>query len=298
MKCIPVFLLMIGTFMVQCSTGNEPHGVVNYPASRPDSVALPFLPGIVCTDSLDFNSAFSPDGKSFFFSRSLNGRYNIYMTSFDGENWGDPILAPFSKKEYSEADPFITPDGSLYYISNRPKDEYDSVRDFDIWVARLQEDGRWSIPENLEAVNSDSTEYYVSLAANGNLYFASNRQGSYGSHDIYVSRLVNKKYTTPENLGPAVNSIEMEHDPFISRDEQFLIFTAVNREDTYGAGDLYYSVKAGDKSWTPASNMGGQINTSTYDYCPYVSPDSRYFFYSTDYDVKWIDAKYLPVNGK
>ena len=265
-----------------------------YPEPQPDSIALRFLPDIVCTDSLDFNAAFSPDGQTFYFSRSVKGKYKIYRSTFDGKDWTKPGLAPFSESEYAEADPFITPDGTLYYISDRMKGPSATIPDFDIWFVRPLTNGEWTAPENLHVVNADSTEYYVSLSSNGNIYFASNRTGGYGDHDIYVSKLIDGKYSPPENLGPDINSSQMEHDPFISMDERFIIFTSVNRPDSFGQAVLYYSQVSEDGKWSTAMNMGKQFNTPTYEYCSFLSPDMKYFFFSSDYDVKWISAKYLP----
>lgn len=286
-------LLLIATALtiLQCTRDGGQQATIAYPAPRPDSIALPFLPGIVSSDSLDFNSAFSPDGKSFYFSRSGKGKWMIYVTELQAGSWTKPRLAPFNEPNYSQADPFITSDGALYYISNRPKASGDTVSDYDIW--RIRPGDTWTKPENVEAVNSDSTEYYVSLAANGNLYFASNRQGTLGSHDIYVSRYVNGNFTNPENLGPAINSGQMEHDPMIAPDERYLIFTSVDRKDSKGSGDLYYALRNEDGTWAPAKNMGTRFNTDSYEYCSYLTPDGRYLFYSSDYDVKWISTKYL-----
>ncbi len=293
---ILLHLLLTSTlFTIHCSSDSKDQAF-NYPFPPPDSAALPFLQGIVCSDSLDFNAAFSPDGKHFYFARSGKGKWIIYQTEHKEGSWSNPVIAPFSESEYSQADPFITPDGTVYYISNRPRNTTDTLRDFDIWFVRPEKDGSWSKPKNIEQVNSDSTEYYVSLAANGNLYFASNREGSLGSHDIYVSRYVNGTHTAPEHLGPAINSGFMEHDPMIAPDEQYLIFTSVDRPDSHGSADLYYSLRKDDGTWSPAVNMGTQINTDTYEYCSYITPDQRYFFYSSEYDVKWISTELFPWN--
>ena len=287
------YLLVIALVTLQCSRDGR-QTPISYPTPLPDSIALRFLPGIVSSDSLDFNSAFSPDGKSFYFSRSGKGKWIIYVTERQAGSWSKPRLAPFNEPRYSQADPFITSDGTLYYISNRPKAAGDTVSDYDIWRTRPQPDGTWTKPENIGAVNSDSTEYYVSLAANGNMYFASDRQGARGSHDIYVSRYVNGHYTKPENLGPAVNSGNMEHDPMIAPDEQYLIFTSVDRKDSRGSGDLYYSLRNADGTWAPAKNMGHRFNTDSYEYCSYLTSDGQYLFYSSDYDVRWISTKHFP----
>lgn len=289
-----LYCSLIGALLTAPCCNTTPDMGIPYPSPLPDSVALRFLPGIVSRDSLDFNAAFSPDGSTFYFGRSANGGWQILQTRYDGKNWGTPEPAPFSEKQYSQADPFFGPDGTLYYISNRPRDAADTIPDYDIWFVRPQADGRWSAPENLRAVNSDSTEYYVSVADNGNIYFASSRPGGLGDHDIYVSRRVNGSYTAPRNLGPAVNSPAMEHDPCISKDDQLLYFTAVERKDSYGSADIYYTRKGADAQWAPAKNAGRRVNTDTYEYCSYLTPDGRYLFFSSNLDVKWIDTRYLP----
>ncbi len=266
---------------------------VHYPAPAPDSIALTFLQGIISSDSLDFNANFSPDGKSFYFSRFGNGKTHIYFSTFDGKTWQQPVMASFCEAAFSEADPFFAPDGTLYYISDRKRNTSDTIPDYDIWCVHPDEKGNWLAPENVEAVNSDSTEFYVSISATKNLYFASNRTGGFGLQDIYVSKFVNGKYTTPENLGSAINAAELDHDPFISKDEKLLIFTSKNRKDGFGTGDLYYSLKGDDGNWTPAKNMGSRVNTVSYDFCPHITPDQKYFFFSSKDDIKWISTKYI-----
>lgn len=289
-----LYCCLLGGYLITACCSTVPDSSIPYPLPLPDSVALPFLPGIVSRDSLDFNSAFSPDGKTFYFGRSFNRGWQIVLTKYDGKQWTAPRPAPFSEDKYSQADPFFGPDGTLYYISNRPRDAADTIPDYDIWYVSPLGDGKWSAPENLREVNSDSTEYYVSLADNGNIYFASNRPGGMGDHDIYVSRLVQGRYATPENLGPAVNSPAMEHDPCISKDDRLLYFTAVERKDSYGSADIYYTRKGTGQKWATAKNAGPHVNTGTYEYCSYQTPDGRYLFFSSSFDVKWIDTRYLP----
>lgn len=299
MNLIKTFILFgAAAFFQSCSNGDSTRNSFKYPSPLPDSAALRFLTGIVTSDSLDFNAAFSPDGKRFFFSRSKNGKWVIYMTQLKDDDWTTPVSASFNEDAYSQADPFIASDGTLYYISNKPRDANDTLPDFDIWFVRPLSDTTWSAPENLVAVNSDSTEYYVSLSKNGNVYFASDRAGTTGSLDIYVSEFVNGVYTEPKNLGRSINSELTEHDPLISPEEDFLIFTAVDRPDGFGSADLYYSERNADGSWTPAINLGKTFNTDTYEYCSYITPDNQYFFYSSELDVKWISTRQIPWYAK
>ncbi|MFN8333856.1 MAG: hypothetical protein U0U09_01940 [Cyclobacteriaceae bacterium] len=291
MKHLIASALIVLTITLFCCTDKKAVEIP-YPLPVPDTSAIVFLPGIVSSDSFDFNACFSADGKSYYFTRNENDRTLIYVIRHDGTNWGSPQLTSFTDTAWSQADPAFAPDGKMYFISNRPKDANDTLRDFDIWFSNPLPNGEWSAPENFKAINSDSNEYYMSFTAAGNVYFGSSRNGSAGQEDIYVSRLENGVYTTPENLGVAVNTDKAEFDPFITHDEKLIIFASSNREDGLGRADLYYS-KYENGAWTKAANLGKHINTATRDFCPYISRDGKYFFFSSNRDVKWIKAEAL-----
>lgn len=289
------YLLFISILSACAATHNHKQSVnaIPYPQPVPDSTAIIFLPNLVSKDSLDFNACFSPDGKSFYFTRSMNKQSKIYVTHHNGVNWAEPLPVPLAAASYSDADPAFAPDGKLYFISNRPKDQSDTLKDYDIWFTTPRAGGGWSKPENLESINSDSSEFYISFSENGNLYFASSRKGGYGEEDIYVSRLMNGLYTIPANLGTAVNSPRSEYDPFISAKEDLIVFASSGRDDSFGGADLYCSKPDNNKKWLQPVNLGKKINTKTREFCAYFSPDSRYFFFSSERDVKWISAQYL-----
>jgi Tol biopolymer transport system component len=264
---------------------------ITYPKPYPDSVAIKFLPDLVSVNGLDFNSAFSPDGKSFYFSRSVNGQWDIFVSSYEGRAWSQPIAVFFGDENYSDADPAFSPDGTLFFISNRPRGSEPARKDFDIWYVEQAGGGMWSKPQNLSVVNSDSSEYYISFSENGNLYFGSSRPEGFGGEDIYVSRLSDGAYTTPENVGANINSPESEHDPCVSKDERLIVFKSENRVDGFGQADLYFSTLDETETWVPAKNLGASINTTGYEYCPYFSPDGKYFFFSSQGDILWMDLR-------
>jgi hypothetical protein len=268
---------------------------IPYPTPEPGIVPLVFLPGTSSQkDSLEFNSAFSPDGQSFYFSKSTDGQWDIYVSHHNGTTWGTPVLAPFSEKKFSEADPVFRSDGKIYFISNRPKDAGSKTSDFDIWFVAPLAGGGWSPPRNAVEFNSSADEYYISFSKEGDAYFGSARPGGFGSMDIYVSRRIAGRYLPPENLGPNINTAESEHDPcLVSEDGNLLVFKSENRPDSLGEADLYASRRDRDGKWTPAVNLGRPINTRDYEYCCYLTPDRRFFFFSGELDIKWVDAAYL-----
>ena len=75
--------------------------------------------------------------------------------------------------------------------------------------------------------------------------------------------------------------------PYISPDEKILIFGSLGRPDQLFSGgfpysrvDLYISFNH-NGSWTPARQLGHGINSFADDQYPSISPDGRYFFFSS-----------------
>src|SRR5690606_14410307 len=65
------------------------------------------------------------------------------------------------------------------------------------------------------------------------------------------------------------NSSYSDSDPFISPDEDYMIFTS-NRPGGYGSNDLYISFYKNEK-WDTPINLGNEINTSNNEYAPCMS---------------------------
>jgi hypothetical protein len=42
--------------------------------------------------------------------------------------------------------------------------------------------------------------------------------------------------------------------------------------------------------WSKAINMGEKINTKAHELCPFVTNDGKYFFYTSNKDIYWVDA--------
>ena len=210
--------------------------------------------------------------------------------------WTTPERARFSRHE-SDVDPAISPDGKrVFFSTRRPRPGEIETREsgFDIWFAdRLARD--WGEEQFLGlAVNSGDSQVYPTATRDGTLYFQAVREGGYGKADIYRSQLVAGEYQTPENLGPVINSENYEGDVFIDPDERYLIVSIYGREDGFGEGDLYVSFRDSDGSWSPLENMGSAVNSDKRDFCPMVTPDGRYFFFSSNRfgagDILWVDA--------
>ena len=125
------------------------------------------------------------------------------------------------------------------------------------------------------------------------MYFASSREGNLGEKDLYYSTVKNGQFTEPVHLGESINSEHGEGDTYVSPDESYLIISSWGRPDSHGRGDLYISFKNKDGTWSKLKNMGDTINTTATEYCPVVSPDGKYLFFTSGGDIKWMDARII-----
>ena len=266
----------------------------------PGMTAEIFAPGVISTERSEINSVFTPDGDEFYFTvwTQETGAIIMVTRQIDGR-WTAPEKASFSNHR-TDVDPAISHDGKRVFFSTRRSrsEEVDvSEGGFDIWFADRKEGG-WSEEQYLGAVvNSGESQVYSTVTRDGTLFFQAVRDDGYGKADIYRSRLIDGVYQTPENLGPTINSENYEGDVFVAHDESYLIVSIYGRKDGFGGGDLYISFRDPDGSWSPLKNMGGAINSDKRDFCPMVTPDGKYLFFSSkrvgEGDIFWVDAKII-----
>lgn len=114
----------------------------------------------------------------------------------------------------------VLPDGRLLYGLER------SAQDIDLVVFDPRR--RDLPPEPLVALNSAAHDLAPAVAADGSVYFASDRPGGAGGFDLYVAHPTRNGYAPPEPVA-AANSALDETDPAPSPDGSLLVFARVDR---------------------------------------------------------------------
>ena len=181
-------------------------------------------PGIN-TDINDVDAKLSPDGTVMVLVRSADFRKStqLYISHLRDGKWenAEPIGPPVSPPDTIEFGALLSRDGKrLYFASNREgghggTDLYYSDRTGDAWAE----------PVNLgSTINSKHNEADLALSRDGNtIIFPSTRADSIAdSTDLYISRRMNGAWSTPENLGPRVNTPGTDTCPWLGHDGQTL----------------------------------------------------------------------------
>lgn len=273
LRLLLVILMLSPAFFLQPVCAQDPFSNIG---SVPAIIELlpPDVPYRDITINKDWSEAFfTMQGHSRSFSAI------VHITKKNGK-WSAPAIAKFSG-QYNDLEPSLSPDGKrLYFVSNRPTAENPDKKDTDIWYVEKTEKG-WSDPINLGApVNTTSNEFYPTVAANGSIYFTAQYERAKGS-DIYYSKWEDNKYITPVSLSAAINEPTFEINPFISPTEKFIIFSAYSRTGNIGSADLFISLMGTDGNWQPAVRLPEPINSASIDYCPFVSADEKFLFFTS-----------------
>jgi len=167
------------------------------------------------------------------------GGCDIYISYHTRDGWSEAInLGNKVNSEGWDSQPSLSPDKrSLYFASRRPG----GLGGSDIYVSHLGANGRWSEPESLgPEINTSGDEFSPFIHAdNQTLYFTSNGLPGYGDEDLYITRKgANGKWSTPQNLGYPINTINEEGTIFVAADGKTAYYSS-DRSDSRGGLDIY-----------------------------------------------------------
>lgn len=289
MKRIILLLLALVGFVQGCAPKTKKEtGVLMKPFFGIDPADTLQLvgPNIVSSNLSEYNGTFSPDGTEFYYTVTFPGRSVISMLKLGPDNtWSEPAIAAFSGN-YSDVDPILSPDGTrLFFTSYRPVDDSSKNVRTNIWF--VERDGEnWGSPQVIPLTKNG--DYYSSSTNNGTIYFNVWKTG-----DIFKAVKTDSTWSI-EKLAGTINSDKAEGDPFISPDEDYLIFRGYDREGSFGAGDLYISFNI-DSQWTIPENLGATINSDADEICPLVTSNGKLFIFSSNRFVGEFDPNPLEL---
>ncbi len=194
--------------------------------------------------SIPFRSAYccmSPDANSIYFISCYDPskHYNPCRCQRTSDGWSTPqeIGPPLSSPAW-ELGISLAANNSIYFGSKR-KERHG------IWVAPFVNNTWPRARDEQVALNFPVSEPGIAPDESFMVFTAMNQPGGYGVRDLYLTlHLPDGTWSTPQNLGPRINSAYFEYGPRISPDKKYLFFTRANGWGYYGGpgdtGDIYW----------------------------------------------------------
>lgn len=191
--------------------------------------------------------------------------------------------------EYSEYWPSLTiDDNTLLFTRLIPVNGHPELKQEDFYFSTRDSAG-WSPAVPLTGLNSPQNEGAQSVSADGKLLFFTlcNHSDGFGSCDIWFSKMENGKWSAPRNAGEPVNTPGWEGQPSFSAFGDFLYFSS-ERQGGKGKKDIWRVPLKGWTSdgmpdWGELTNPGDSINTPGEEISPFIHPNGRDLYFSSDH---------------
>lgn len=251
----------------------------------PNNTPKLFAPAIVNTDSVELNVVFNASYTEMFMSRIVDGSFMIHHAEFINGQWSSlqPILLYPDSIRYTVAcDPSITQDGqTMYFLGVDPRNYTNDITPDklyrippDIYVSHKR-NGQWQLATKVASpISTMHFESYPIIVEDNSIYFQSNRPNGAGGRDTYRAQyLSDGQFETPVSI--SLNSAKNAGSSYISPKENYLISS-----DRDG---FQVSFKK-DGEWQAPIPIDIPYEKAWRYYCPFMSPDEKYFFFSRRYN--------------
>lgn len=183
---------------------------------------------------------------------------NIFIINKTGDSWSNPgILANTLNSKYLESTASITPDGKTVYFAS---DRQGGLGGMDIYKIELQANGSWGPAVNLGApINSKDNEDAPYIHPDKKtIFFTSDGHNTMGGRDIFFSKLINNKWTRPENMGYPINTTANDNYFTLIADGTRGYFSS-DRKGGLGEQDIYFMNMPEGASSIPLTMIKGRI---------------------------------------
>ena len=236
----------------------------------------------------------SPDGDRLYFVRSFyeqniggqNAGQDIWFTDKDElGRWKEAINLKKLNSELNNAVIGTNGTSSLFLLNTYA--DRATARTHGIALTYMVND-KWTAPIDFPLeiqVSGDVRSYYISPEQDVIIY-ATESPDSYGKEDLYLYHKKNNFWEGPVHLDQNINSPGSEITPFLTDDKKVLFFSS-NGHQGMGGFDIYMTERLDESSWekwSPATNVGGLINTEGFDAYFSTYPSGQSFYTSEGYN--------------
>lgn len=252
------------------------------------------------------NAAATVEGyrKYFLSDGAMSKKIDMTLSLVNGNYRDIPVenvgaMVNTGAEEYA---PVIAADNKMIYFCGR--DRTDNMGKEDIFSAGLTKKppeitplgdtiidtaGTWEKAELFRFINTkDGNEAPLSISVDGNTMLL------FSGGDIFYSEKTATGWSDKKKFPPPVNSEFWEGDAMLTGDGKAILFASnrpggmnrnIHQEFYHGdvtyASDIYVSVKT-ETGWATPLNLGKNINTPFCERSPFLHPDMKSLYFSSD----------------
>lgn len=245
------------------------------------------------TPNAEYSPSVSADGSTLYFAAMrdgkvtiLNGKEGDYYAKIYKSNlgadgaWGaaEALGGEINRIGTHQGNVSVSQDGKTMYFTRFAMAGND-IGESKIYYSTRKGDN-WGAANEVKGVNGSWIAKHPCLGemfGKSALFFVSNMDGTKGGFDIFYANLISEgEFSTPVNLGAAINTAGDDVTPFYKNG---MLYFSSNGHTNIGGLDIFSS-KWNGAEWSTPENMGKGYNSSADDTYYVISDDGTAFFTS------------------
>ncbi len=184
---------------------------------------------------------------------------------------------------YSELAPVITADNqTLFFTRDEHPENIGADKKQDIWISKKEANEKFSKAINpYNPLNNDNNNFVFSTNSDGSKLIISSNIGDDKTPQLAYSSNSDNKWSELNKFDFVDLNKESSLVSYSLSQGQNLMFVSMEREDSYGGLDIYYSKKVKGE-WSELVNLGPTINTAANEISPFIANDNKTLYFATD----------------
>jgi len=199
-----------------------------------------------------------------------------------------PLAGPVNSPG-NDLHPILGPDGNtLYFARTKFAGNTEGNADSgDAWLSQSPDKGRtWGPPQRLDAINTAQNNEVVAVVGGNTLLLRGTYEAG-GFRDEGVSEVGVAAATSGASKGVRPTALPIGNyysaspgTGFYATPDGKVLLLSVERGDSEGANDLYYSRREGNGYSEPKS-LGPVLNSPGFDFAPWLAPDGKTLYFAS-----------------
>ena len=194
-------------------------------------------------------------------------------------------LGPAINSPYAELLPRFSPNGNTLYFDRKDHpDNYGGFINDDIWISEKDAEGNWQQARNIGSPLNNPYHNYVCGVSTDDVLTLYGQYLADGIPKPGLSQSFRFKnqWAFPMNLNVDQLYNGNPYAEYHISDDRHTLVMSIEPLDSEGGKDVYVSFSKDQINWSKPLNLGSVVNTGGDEMSPWLSPDGKTLFFSSD----------------
>ncbi|WKK80266.2 OmpA family protein [Marivirga arenosa] len=208
----------------------------------------------------------------------------LFSLTFSLLGQSTPQVIDSLESIYDDISPVLSADENTIYFTkkNHPENAGGERDQGDVWFSR-KINGQWTQAQRLRGpVNNSNYNAVIGITPDDNIMYVVGNYTNPRKGGLSFSRRIGDNWSEPKPIDIPYYKNKSDHlSGSLSKDGKIMVLS-LESFSTRGNEDIYYTFRKSIDEWTELRNLGVDINTEAQELTPYLAPDNKTLFFSSN----------------